>query len=83
MKPFKNGAIYELRPEYLDKLYFSSDVRAYCQAKYGEEKHVISGKCTNVTPGGSCTLILDNTSGDPSFFVASYERHMFRRMDNK
>lgn len=78
-KPYKVGATYELRPEYVERLWFTASATEYCKRLYGVERHVFRAKCVGVNDSGGATFNL--TTGD--FYAASYERHMFRRVDNK
>lgn len=80
-KPFKVGALYELRPEYLERLWFTDPAIDYCKAVYGVERHVFRGKCVELSTTGGAYLEL--SSSYDTFYAMGDERHMFRRVDNK
>lgn len=72
--PFKTGAEYKLRKQYVDEFLHSF----YTEEKYG--KNVFTFKVSFVNSEGGAFVTDDN--GD-HYIARADERHMFKRIDNK
>ena len=76
-KPFKLGATYKLKKRYVDELQWTD----YMFELYGE-KRVFTftvGACDNALGLVYCV----NQNGGDVAVACTFERHMFKRVDNK